>query len=90
MITSSGKHCKTKKEVELKLPLSISCKMYMFVIEILQKSKYHYLAPLWHTSGRPEGPSHLQVLFLQTYNCSVVGQGKCDIDIAALWPKPVN
>ena len=24
------------------------------------------------------------------YNCSVDGQGKCDLDKGALWPKPVK
>ena len=36
------------------------------------------------------GPKHLQVFFLQVYNCSVVGKGKCDTDKGALWPKPVK
>ena len=61
--------------------------MYMFVIEVLQKSKYHYLFPPSHTRPRPKD---LQVFFLQVYNCSVVGQGKCDIDKGALWPKTVK
>ena len=31
-----------------------------------------------------------QAFFLQVYNCSVDGQGKCDLDKGALWPKPVK
>ena len=32
----------------------------------------------------------VRALFPQVYNCSVVGQGKCDIDKGALWPKRVK
>ena len=31
-----------------------------------------------------------QAFFPQVYNCSVDGQGKCDLDKGALWPKPVK
>ena len=31
-----------------------------------------------------------QAFFLQVYNCSVDGQGKCDLDKGALWSKPVK
>ena len=43
MITSSGKQSDNQ--------------MCMFVIQVLQKSKYHYLALPWHTPGQPQGPS---------------------------------
>ena len=76
MITSSRKQ--SDKEVET------SCdnlmQMYRFVIEVLRKSKYHYLAPPWHTCRRLQSPSICSFFPLQEYNCSVVGQGKCDID----------
>ena len=39
--------------------MSISCRCIhcMFVIEVLQKSKYHFVAPPWQTPERPQGPS---------------------------------
>ena len=63
--------------------------MYMFVIETLQKSKYHYPAPSWHTLGAALG---IHKLFFKGYNCPVLGQGKCskcELDNATLWAKPV-
>ena len=37
--------------------------MYMFVIEILQNSKYHYLAPPWHTLGQSMSPNICNFFF---------------------------
>ena len=67
MITSSGEQ--NDKEV-LEKSFARLMQMCMFVIEVLQKSKYHYIHLLWHTS----------VFSLRVHNCSVVGQGKCGID----------
>ena len=67
MISSSGEQ--NDKEV-LETSFARLMQMYMFVIEVLQKSKYHYPHLPWHTS----------VFSLRVYNCSVVGQGKCGID----------
>ena len=66
MISSSGEQ--NDKEV-LETSFAGLMHMYMFVIEVLQKSKYHYPHLPWHTS-----------FSLRVYNCSVVGQGKCGID----------
>ena len=66
MITSSGEQ--NDKEV-LEASFVRLMQMYMLVIEVLQKSKYHYPHLPWHTS----------VFSLRVYNCSVVGQGKCGI-----------
>ena len=67
--------------------------MYMFVMEVLQKSKYH-LTPRHSVAHRKAAPSIFNTsmtnIFLQVYNFSVVGQEKCDIDKGALWPKPVK
>ena len=67
MISSSGEQ--NDKEV-LETSFARLMQMYMFVIEVLQKSKYHYPHLPWHTS----------VFSLRVYNCSVVGEGKCGID----------
>ena len=98
--------------------------MYMFAIEVLQKSKYtrserciQYIIGIVAFSFRvrvgiwvhgsllqniitqplpgtvPAGLGHLQLIFLEGYNCAVVGQGKCskcDIDNATFWSKPVK
>ena len=53
MITSSEKQ--SDKEVERSFVHLMQ--MYMFVIEVLQKSKYHDLAPPWHIPGKPQSPS---------------------------------
>ena len=44
-------------------------------------------------SGTPPDDPRAQAFArssLQVQNCSVVGQGKCDIDKRAFWPKPVE
>ena len=46
MITSSGKQNNKEVETSIVHPMQ----MYMFVIEVLRNSKYHYPAPSWHTS----------------------------------------
>ena len=64
--------------------------MYMFVIEVLQKSKYLYPPGQPFPYTPPGLPHAFAIFFLQVYNSPVVGQGKFDIDNAPLWPKPVK
>ena len=76
MITSSGNQ--NDKVVETSIVHLMQ--MYMFVIEVLQKS----------TFGAALG---ICKFFFEGNNCPVVGQGKCskcDIDNATLWSKPIK
>ena len=69
MITSARKQ--NDKEVETSFVHLMQ--MYMFVIEVLQKSKYLYLP------GTPLGGRKHLNFFLHMYNCLVVRQERCDI-----------
>ena len=63
--------------------------MYMFVTEVLQKSKYLY-PPGQPFPDTPLGcPRHLRFFSLSAHS-PVVGQGKFHIDNAPLRPKPVK
>ena len=42
------------------------------------------------TNSPPTFEHAPQAFFLQVYSCFVDGQGKCDLDKGALWPKPVK
>ena len=63
-MTGNGKaFAGRQKYVDILLSTMLNClivnlmQMYMqmFVIEVLQKSKYPYPAPFWHTSGAALG-----------------------------------
>ena len=88
MITSSEKQC--DKEVET----SFVHFMQMYTLYVCHRGiaevKISLPLPSLANPRTAPGPKHLQVFFLQVYNCSVVGKGKCDIEKGALWRKPVK
>ena len=52
-----------------------------------ENSKYLLICDLVPPPNFEHAP---QAFFLQVYNCYVNGQGKCNLDKVALWPKPVK